>query len=152
MPRLTLAIAVATTFASATAMPTLAQEYAPSTSGTRIFQSRQSGLTIKMLVEAANLGSADVEIGEITFPAGADAPQGHRHGSIEIFYVLSGVLEHVVNDETHRLEPGMVGIVRPGDAVIHRVPGDEPVRALVMWAPGGEAARLERFFEVVPIG
>ena len=29
---------------------------------------------------------------------------------------------------------------------MHRVLSDEPVRALVIWAPGGEAQRIARFF------
>jgi hypothetical protein len=45
----------------------------------------------------------------------------------------------------------MVGIVRPGDSVSHRVVSEEPVRALVIWAPGGEVERLARFFEQRPI-
>lgn len=124
------------------------QAYERAGEGTRTLVSPQSGLTIRMLVEASNLGSGEVEVGEITFPAGSLPPRGHTHGAIEIFYVLSGTLVHVVNGEEHRLEPGMVGVVKPGDEVIHRVPGAEPVRALVIWAPGGEAERLAPFFEV----
>ncbi len=79
----------------------------------------------------------------MTFPPGGPLSGGeHRHGRVEIFYVLSGVLEHEVNGVTHRLDPGMVGIVRPEDTVAHRVLSDEPVRTLVIWAPGGE---LQRF-------
>jgi hypothetical protein len=36
----------------------------------------------------------------------------------------------------------MVGFVRPPDQVNHVVPGKEPVKALVIWAPGGEAHRI----------
>jgi hypothetical protein len=39
----------------------------------------------------------------------------------------------------------MVGIVRAGDQVIHHVVSDEPVKALVIWLPGGEAERLVGF-------
>jgi quercetin dioxygenase-like cupin family protein len=117
-------------------------EYARSTAGTRWLESER-GTTIKLLVEAANLGGSEVEIGEITFPGGPrPAGQGHLHGSIEIFYVLSGEMNHVVNGESHLLKPGMVGIVRPGDRVAHGVNSTDPVRALVVWAPGGEADRI----------
>jgi quercetin dioxygenase-like cupin family protein len=99
----------------------------------------------RILVEEANLGSGEVEIAEVTFPVEAysarDIP-GHRHGSIEIFYILEGLMEHIVNGESYMLSPGMVGIVRPEDTVVHRVAGDVPVRALVIWAPGGEVDRL----------
>ncbi|MFQ5678953.1 MAG: cupin domain-containing protein [Gemmatimonadota bacterium] len=90
-----------------------------------------------------NLGGEEVEIGEITFPVGAGAGRrSHRHAHVEIFYVLSGRLDHIVNGTSHLLEPGMVGIVRPGDEVVHRVASETPVRALVIWAPGGEIERI----------
>lgn len=125
--------------------------YEPSSSGTRILEGA-GGLTIKMLVEATNLGGAEVEVGEVTFPVGSGSRGGgHRHAHVEIFYILSGTFDHVVNGEAHRLAPGMVGIVRPGDEVIHRVIGDEPVRAVVVWAPGGEAARIAPGFTERPV-
>lgn len=31
------------------------------------------------------------------------------HGAVEIFYVISGELEHVVNGWSYLLKPGMVG-------------------------------------------
>ncbi|HEX9730051.1 MAG TPA: cupin domain-containing protein [Gemmatimonadales bacterium] len=124
--------------------------YAMVTRGTRILE-HGTGLRIKVLVEAANLGGAEVDIGEITFPAGSAPTSGHVHAAIEIFYILSGQLDHIVNGESHLLDPGMVGIVRPGDEVIHRVASDHPVKALVIWAPGGEVERIARFFQQRPI-
>lgn len=137
--------------------PVLGQEsstespsYTPSTHGTRWLHGA-GGLSIKVLVEKTNLGGTEVDIGEITFPAGS-ASGAHSHGAVEIFYVLSGELEHIVNGESHLLQPGMVGIVRVGDRVIHKVNSpDTPARALVIWAPGGEADRLARFFQQSPI-
>ncbi len=126
------------------------EPYAKATEGTRYLESRNGQLVIKVLVEEANLGSGEVEIAEITFPAGSQGGD-HRHGSIEIFYVLSGTLEHVVNGESHMVGPGEVGIVKPGDAVAHRVPGGEEVKALVIWAPGGEVGRIAPGFSVRPI-
>jgi len=115
--------------------------YARASSGTRSI-TLGSGTTIKMLLDAANLGSSDIEVAEIIFPTGANPSSGHRHGATEIFYVVEGVLGHVVNDVEHRLEPGMVGVVKPGDSVAHRVLSDGPVKALVLWVPGGEADRI----------
>ncbi|MCI0433597.1 MAG: cupin domain-containing protein [Gemmatimonadetes bacterium] len=135
------------------ALPIAAQtpDYAKSTEGTRWLETG-SGLAIKVLVEAANLGSGEVEVAEITFPVGAGATSGgHRHGAIEIFYILSGRLDHVVNGESHVLEAGGVGMVRPGDEVIHRALGDAPVRAIVIWAPGGEVDRIARSMRQRPI-
>ncbi len=115
--------------------------YDPAPGVTRTLKA-PSGLEIRVRVEPDVLGGDEVELAEITFPPGSDPSRGHVHGSTEIFYVLDGVLDHEVNGKSHRLEPGGVGIVRPGDQVIHRVLSDGPVRALVIWAPGGEVARL----------
>lgn len=132
-----------------TAVQAADEDYARASRGTRWLEG-PGGLTIKMLVESSNLGGDEVEIGEVTFPVAAQGGD-HVHGSHEIFYVLSGVLEHVVNGEAHRLEPGMIGIVRQGDTVAHRVASEEPVKALVIWAPGGEAERLSRFMDSRPV-
>ena len=115
-------------------------DYARASSGTRQL-TLGSGTTIKLLLDATNLASDAIEVAEINFPAGADAARGHRHGSTEIFYVVEGVLGHVVNGVEHRLEPGMVGVVKPTDEIIHRT-FDQPVKAVVIWVPGGEAARI----------
>lgn len=148
-PGLLIAAALLT-LSSATSLG--AQTYEKASSGTRILENKAGTLSIRMLVEAANLGGSEVEVGEITFAAGTSPQTGHTHGVVEIFYVLSGVLEHVVNGVTYRLTPGMVGIVRPGDQVIHRVPPDADVKALVIWAPGGEADRIARNFRQRPVG
>lgn len=131
--------------------PAFAEEgsYDVAPRGTRWLEG-PGGLAIKVLVEEANLGGPEVEIAEITFPAGSQGAS-HEHQSIEIFYVLSGVMEHVVNGVPHRLDPGMVGVVRPGDQVAHRVLSETPVKALVVWAPGGEAQRLSSFFASRPV-
>ncbi|MGD9722896.1 MAG: cupin domain-containing protein [Pirellulales bacterium] len=116
-------------------------KYSPSGPATRWLDG-PSGVTIKMLVEPSNLGGTEVEIGEITFPAGYKKSPAHGHAHVEMFYVLSGKLGHEVDGKLHVIEPGMVGIVRPGDRVVHSVQSDEPVRALVIWAPAGEADAL----------
>ena len=97
---------------------------------------------IKMLVEESNLGSSEIEIGELNLPAGFTESGPHQHGSLEIFYVVSGVLGHEVNGVQHRLEPGEIGIVKPGDSVNHAVLSEDGVKTLVIWVPGGEAGRL----------
>jgi quercetin dioxygenase-like cupin family protein len=101
-----------------------------------------SGTVIKMLLDASNLGTDEIEVGEITFPTVSSPTAGHRHGATEIFYVIEGVLGHVVNGVEHRLEPGMVGVVKPADEVMHRVLV-APVRAVVIWVPGGEGNRVQ---------
>jgi mannose-6-phosphate isomerase-like protein (cupin superfamily) len=141
--------------ASVVASPTLdAQQtdgYARASSGTREL-TLGSGTSIKMLFDAANLGSGEIEVAEIVFPAGGSSAAGHRHGAIEIFYVVEGVLGHVVNGVESQLRPGMAGVVKPGDEVVHRVIGDQAVKALVLWVPGGEADRIAPAERWTPLG
>ena len=99
------------------------------------------GDRLTILLDRESLGTSDVEVGELTFPAGTDS-QDHVHGSTEIFYVLSGELEHIVNGKSIVLKPGMVGFVKPPDLVRHKVGSSGPAKAVVIWAPGGEAARV----------
>ncbi len=79
-----------------------------------------------------------MEVGEISFPS------GYAWRSPTIY--LEGTLEHAVNGKPHRLTRGMVGIVRPEDTVIHNVIGETAVKAVVIWAPGGEVERLRGAF------
>ena len=98
-----------------------------------------SGIGFKILVDAANLGSAETRIAELTFPVGYAGPS-HQHEAIEIFYVLSGRFGHNVNGDDGVLEVGDVGIVKPGDPIIHSVIGNEPAVVLTIWLPGGAVA------------
>lgn len=105
---------------------------------------------VKILLEAANLGSSEIEIAEITFAAGYEG-RGHPHGSTEIFYVLSGTFGHEVNGIPNTLTPGMIGVVKPGDMVRHSVPGEEDAKVLVIWIPGGEIDRIFDRSKATPI-
>ena len=87
---------------------------------------------------------------EITFPGTLQPAAGHRHGSTEVLYILEGELDHGINGTFTRLGPGMVGVVRPGDEVIHRPRGGRPVKALVIWNPGGELDRIAPAFGPCP--
>lgn len=100
-----------------------------------------TGTELTVLLDKDSFNGPELDIGEITLPAGADSGE-HAHQSAEVFYVLSGELDHVVNGKSQLLKPGMVGFVRPPDKVRHRVPGSTPVKTLVIWTPGGEAARI----------
>jgi hypothetical protein len=44
--------------------------------------------------------------------------------------------------------PGMVGIVRPGDEVIHDGASPGAEKALLIWAPAGEVDRIAPGFPV----
>ncbi len=99
------------------------------------------GTQIKVLFDGPRQDTP-VDVAEITFPPGTNTGN-HPHGVAEIFYMLEGELEHVVNGESQLLRPGMVGYVKPPDLVNHIVsPDGVAAKALVIWAPGGEAARI----------
>lgn len=125
-------------------------DYDPVSQGTRRLDRKDGADFLKILVESANLGGDEVEIAEITFPAGYRG-NPHPHGSIEIFYVLSGQLTHLVDGEGGPLQPGEIGIVRPGDQVEHINETDALVKTLVIWVPGGEIARSFGSAEMVTI-
>jgi len=118
--------------------------YSPKSTGVRkLTLGKQE---IKMLVDKSNLGSSEVEVGELFLPAGFQGTGGHKHENLEIFYVVEGTLGHEVNGKTYRLEVGNVGIVKAGDTVNHTVLSESSVRALVIWVPGKEASVLiDRF-------
>lgn len=99
-----------------------------------------SGITLKLLLDDTNVGP-EISMGEMTFPPNLDSGD-HRHGAIEIFYVLSGELEHVVNGQSQILKPGMSGFVKLGDRVRHKTGPGGPVKTLVIWVPGAEADKI----------
>lgn len=116
------------------------ENYDPVVHGTRKLALGE--VTIRMLIDASNVGRGAMEIGELVLPAGSPASAPHAHGSLEIFYVVEGILGHEVNGKPFTLNPGDVGYVKPGDQVVHRVLSEGPVKALVIWVPGGEADAL----------
>jgi quercetin dioxygenase-like cupin family protein len=102
-----------------------------------------AGSEWKLLLNESNLGGKELEMVEVTLAPGTTVGS-HTHGSLEVIYVLSGTYDHEVNGKRYELTPGMVGIVRPGDHVRHLVSKSGPAKLLIIWAPGGEAARVLR--------
>jgi quercetin dioxygenase-like cupin family protein len=100
----------------------------------------QGGTTLRLLLDESNVGP-EVTIGEITFPANLDSGE-HTHDAIEMFYIVSGELEHVVNGRSQILKPGMAGFVRPPDKVRHKVGAAGPAKAVVVWVPGAEGKKI----------
>jgi uncharacterized cupin superfamily protein len=98
------------------------------------------GAELRVLVDATVLGGTEVEIGELTFKANSESAE-HQHGVTETFYVLEGELTQVVNGKPIKLAPRMVASIRTTDHVIHKA-GPNGAKALVIWAPGGEIARV----------
>lgn len=60
------------------------------------------------MLDENNVGG-EVTLGEMVFPPSSDSGD-HTHGASEMFYVVSGELEHVVNGKSEILEPGMFGV------------------------------------------
>ena len=98
-----------------------------------------SGSTLRLLLNDTNVGP-EVAFGELTFPPNSDSGD-HRHGAIEILYVVSGTLEHFVNGKSELLTAGMVGYVKPPDTIRHKT-GAEGAKVVVVWVPGAEAAKI----------
>ena len=115
-----------------------AGEYAKATSGTRRFEfgPEADPVHVKVLVEESNLGSAGAEIIEIYFPPGYES-RSHFH-ELEILYVVEGELEHIVDGESDFLKPGMIGIVRYPNEVIHKAHEEYGAKVLVVWPLGNE--------------
>lgn len=115
--------------------------YEISSKGLGSYANPSGSFILKRLLDSANFGGTELDIAELTF--GPDyRGRVHTHVPIEIFYVLSGRLRHVVNGVAADLDPGMIGVVRPGDEVEHIVLSEEPLHMLVIWLPGGLAERL----------
>jgi quercetin dioxygenase-like cupin family protein len=128
---------------SATHDPAAYENYEIVSSGTRQFEwDTDSGPgIIKVLVEEANLGSKGAEIAEIWFPPGYEGTS-HPH-ELEIIYVVEGELDHIVNGESHILKPGMTGVVRERDRVVHKSHSPDGVRTLIIWPLGNEVEGFE---------
>ena len=98
------------------------------------------GSVLRPLTNPTMYGGTETDVGELTFPPNSDSGD-HVHGAVETFFVLEGELEHVVNGKSQILKPGMLGTVRPPDKVRHKT-GPAGAKAIVVWAPGGEMARI----------
>jgi quercetin dioxygenase-like cupin family protein len=97
------------------------------------------GATLRLLLDDSNVGP-EVSVGELTFPPNTDSGE-HTHGAIEMFYVVSGELEHVVNGKSQILTPGMTGYVKPPDRIRHKT-GPAGAKVVVIRVPGDEAKRI----------
>jgi quercetin dioxygenase-like cupin family protein len=97
------------------------------------------GTTLKLMLDDTNVGSA-VTLAEMAFPANTDSGD-HQHGAIEMFYVISGELEHVVNGHSYVLKPGMAGYVKPPDTIRHKT-GPAGAKVVVVWVPGDEGKKI----------
>jgi quercetin dioxygenase-like cupin family protein len=98
-----------------------------------------SGTTLRLMLDESNVGP-EATVGEMVFPPNQDSGD-HQHGAIEMFYVVSGELDHVVNGVSHVLKPGMAGYVKPPDKVRHKT-GPAGAKVVVIWVPGDEGKKI----------
>jgi quercetin dioxygenase-like cupin family protein len=98
------------------------------------------GVRMHVVLDEQDLRGNEVEIVELTFPANSDSGD-HRHAVTETFYVLEGEMEQVVNGTPVKLSRGMSVSIRSTDQVRHKS-GPNGAKVLVVWAPGGEIARV----------
>jgi dihydroorotase/N-acyl-D-amino-acid deacylase len=117
------------------------------TSSARAFVS-PGGTAMRVLADERDVRGDEVEIVELTFPPNSDSGD-HRHAVTETFYVLDGQMEQVVNGTPVKLAPGMSATIRSTDQVRHKS-GPNGARVLVVWAPGGEIARVTSRWKVMP--
>jgi quercetin dioxygenase-like cupin family protein len=75
---------------------------------------------------------------ENTIAPGFPGPPPHRHEKLhDMFYVLDGVLEMQLGDETHHLPSGTFACVPPGVVHTFRNASEAPVRFLNFNTPAG---------------
>jgi quercetin dioxygenase-like cupin family protein len=97
------------------------------------------GTTLRLLLDESNVGP-EVTVGEMVFPPNTDSGD-HQHGALEMFYVISGEYEHIVNGQSQLLKPGMAGYVKPPDKVRHKT-GAAGAKVVVVWVPGEEGKKI----------
>ena len=119
--------------------PTAPATTAPSANGPRAFVS-PGGTRMRVVADSKDIRGDEVEIVELTFPPNSDSGD-HRHAVTETFYVLDGDMEQVINGTPVKLSRGMSASIRSTDQVRHKS-GPNGARVLVIWAPGGEIARV----------
>ena len=97
------------------------------------------GTTLRLMLDESNVGP-EVTLGEMVFPPNSDSGD-HKHGATEMFYVVTGELDHVVNGKSQILKPGMAGYVKPPDSVRHKT-GPAGAKVVVVWVPGDEGKKI----------
>ena len=111
---------------------------------------RPASGSVRMLLDALQIGGSQVSVGERTYPAGYESRE-HSHQSIVVLYVLSGEFHHEVNGQTYVLAQGTLGFVKPGDIVRHKTGPDGGAKVLLIWVPGTDGTNLaERWQRSAP--
>ena len=106
------------------------------------------GDQLQLLLSTNGLSGDGIEIARLTLPGGdgkfcsEKSCRPHQHPVDEIFYVVSGQLEHIVENERLVVGPGMLAVAPKDRNVFHNVVSTEPLVVLVIWLATGEFDRL----------
>jgi mannose-6-phosphate isomerase-like protein (cupin superfamily) len=95
-------------------------------------------------VGSASTGGAYTVI-ELSLPAGAGAPTHVHQREDEVFYIIEGSCEILINGERHLAETGAMVVLPKKTAHGFRNPGESPNRILITATPGG----LDSYFEEI---
>jgi quercetin dioxygenase-like cupin family protein len=102
---------------------------------------------LTVLIDQHVGGTAELTLGYLVVRPGVDVPD-HIHQSTETFYILSGEMEQTSEGKVQTLSAGMACLVPANTTTRHTVKSKEPVHALVIWTPGGEAKRIVKEWPV----
>ena len=112
----------------------------------RTFPIGQRRITVKLDTTAG----APFAAFESAPAVGEPGPPPHRHQAYdEAFYVLEGIVEFQVVEQTVALPAGSFAHVPPGVTHTFRNPGPDPARMLIIVAPPAALTLVERFGALV---
>jgi mannose-6-phosphate isomerase-like protein (cupin superfamily) len=100
------------------------------------------GVTLKATAEQTG---GSVSVLEVTTVPGFGPPRHVHHDCEELFYVLSGEVDFLVDDDIVRATPGAFVLVPRGTVHAPKVVGPDPATMVVAFAPGG----AERVFQQI---
>jgi len=102
---------------------------------------RAFGEEVTLLLDGERTAGKFTMWTEVTPPGGGPPPHYHLNEE-ELFYVISGRVGFLVNDNWHEVGPGGTAFMPHGLVHTFKNVGDQPSSMLVMTMPSG----IERFF------
>lgn len=93
---------------------------------------------LDLITDEVGLGARALRADRVIYHPGDTAARHYHVGSDHAFFVLNGRGLMYVEDEAHRLEPGDVALVRPGEVHWFENDGDQDFSFVEYWAPPPE--------------